>query len=235
MSDDARLNAREVVRVSWWMAALLAGAISAPAFPQSPVSHPSDEALPPAFPRPGVTKLLENRRVVLWDVAWLKQRYPLHRHRCDLVVAFYTDGERAITERDGTRQLVSAKAWEVRFTPAGRVHVEEGMSDPPLRAVFMELKERATPRETNSSTASPPASLPSALESTLGPALIDNPRTRVWLVPGDALGRRHRHTRDAVLVSFTEGKPRTTFVRAGTDHGGQAAERGDRLYVLEVK
>lgn len=31
--------------------------------------------LPPPFPRDGATKLLENDRVVVWDVAWLRQAY----------------------------------------------------------------------------------------------------------------------------------------------------------------
>ena len=37
--------------------------------------------LPPPFPRPGTTKILENDVVAVWDVSWLKQKYPLHTHR----------------------------------------------------------------------------------------------------------------------------------------------------------
>lgn len=44
--------------------------------------------LPPAYPRPGASKLLENDRVVVWDIAWLKQQYPLHlRSRWRLLLA----------------------------------------------------------------------------------------------------------------------------------------------------
>ena len=53
--------------------------------------------LPPPFPRPGTTKLLENDAVAVWDVSWLKQKYPLHTHRYDLVGISYTDGDRIIT------------------------------------------------------------------------------------------------------------------------------------------
>ena len=35
--------------------------------------------LPPPFPRPGTTQLLENDAVAVWNVSWLKQQYPLHR------------------------------------------------------------------------------------------------------------------------------------------------------------
>ena len=41
--------------------------------------------LPPPFPRPGTTSLLENDVVAVWNVSWLKQQYPLHTHRYDLV------------------------------------------------------------------------------------------------------------------------------------------------------
>ena len=41
--------------------------------------------LPPPFPRPGTTKLLENDAVAVWNVSWLKQKFPLHTHRYDLV------------------------------------------------------------------------------------------------------------------------------------------------------
>jgi hypothetical protein len=32
--------------------------------------------LPSPFPRPGTTKLLENDVVAVWNVSWLKQKYP---------------------------------------------------------------------------------------------------------------------------------------------------------------
>ena len=52
--------------------------------------------LPPAYPRPGTTKLFENARVQVWDITWLKQTYPLHRHVYDLTGVYYTDGDRTI-------------------------------------------------------------------------------------------------------------------------------------------
>ena len=41
-------------------------------------------ALPPPYPREGATKVFENDRVQVWDIAWLKQQYPLHHHVYDL-------------------------------------------------------------------------------------------------------------------------------------------------------
>ena len=34
--------------------------------------------VPPPFPRPGTTQLLQNDAVAVWNVSWLKQQYPLH-------------------------------------------------------------------------------------------------------------------------------------------------------------
>jgi hypothetical protein len=53
------------------------------------------QALPPPFPRDGATKLLENDRVVVWDVAWLKQAYPVHRHVYDYAGVYYTEFKEA--------------------------------------------------------------------------------------------------------------------------------------------
>ena len=56
----------------------------------------AQDSLPPAYPRQGAVKALENARVVVWDITWLKQQYPLHRHRFDLAGVYYAPGDRTI-------------------------------------------------------------------------------------------------------------------------------------------
>ena len=112
--------------------------------------------LPPPFPRPGTTKLLENDAVAVWNVSWLKQKYPLHTHRYDLVGISYAEGDRIITQGDGPGRLVPTKAWVFQTNRAGVTHVEEGASDPPMRAVLIEVKA-AAPRETRAGAARWPA------------------------------------------------------------------------------
>src|SRR6266550_789214 len=68
--------------------------------------------LPPPFPRPGTTSLLENDVVAVWNVSWLKQKYPLHHHHYDLVGISYTDGDRIITQGSAPGRLTHTKAWE---------------------------------------------------------------------------------------------------------------------------
>ncbi len=96
--------------------------------------------LPPPFPRPGTTALLENDVVAVWNVSWLKQQYPLHTHLYDLVGVSYAEGDRIITQGSGPGRLVNTKAWVFQTNRANVTHVEEGASDPPMRAVLIEVK-----------------------------------------------------------------------------------------------
>src|SRR6478609_10168890 len=99
--------------------------------------------LPPPFPRPGTTKLLENDAVAVWDVSWLKQKYPLHTHRYDLIGVSYVEGDRIITQGNAPGRLTTTKAWVFQANVAGNTHIEEGASDPPMRAILMEVKTPA--------------------------------------------------------------------------------------------
>ena len=99
--------------------------------------------LPPPFPRPGTTPLLENDVVAVWNVSWLKQQYPLHTHRYDLVGMSYAEGDRIITQGSAPGRLVNTKAWVFQTNRANVTHVEEGASDPPMRAVLIEVKPPA--------------------------------------------------------------------------------------------
>ena len=153
-------------------------------------------ALPPAYPRPGTTKLLENDRVQVWDISWLKQTYPLHRHRYDLIGVYYTDGDRMIVSQQGERRPVSTKAWETAFQAKDVTHIEEGASDAPLRAVFVEMKEPAATGAVDAATT------PAAFPAGTGKQLRDNERATLWeFVPAPAKGAPHRHQRDAVVIA----------------------------------
>src|SRR5215213_3257058 len=98
--------------------------------------------LPPPYPRPGVDKILDNDLVQVWNISWLKgAAAPLHRHIYDLVGVYYEPGDRIIISPEGERRPVSTKAWGIAFQRTGLTHAEEGASEAPLRAVFVELKK----------------------------------------------------------------------------------------------
>ncbi len=184
--------------------------------------------LPPPFPRPGTIKLLENDVVVVWNVSWLKQQYPLHTHQYDLVGVSYAEGDRIITQGSGTGRLVKTKAWVFQTNRAGVTHVEEGASDPPMRAILIELKN-AGPRGVAAETTD-------GLRQVAGAPAFENNRAVAWaLAPGSSVPT-HRHVGDAVELTFDAAStPRAVFVPAGTVHAGPGAGDGGRAFVFEIK
>jgi hypothetical protein len=186
---------------------------------------------PPPYPRPGTTRVVENDVVAVWDVAWLKQKYPLHTHRYDLIGVSYVEGDRIITQGDAPGRLSHTKAWVFQSNVAGNTHVEEGASDPPMRAILMEVK--APPPATD--VAEPP----DGLHQVLGAPSWRNKRSDAWAIPPGTAAPSHRHVRDAVELVFTAATPATTprvnFVPAGTVHAGPAPEAGGRVFIFEIK
>ena len=186
---------------------------------------------PPPYPRPGTTQVFENDIIAVWDVAWLKQKYPLHTHRYDLIGVSYVEGDRIITQGDAPGRLTTTKAWVFQSNVAGNTHVEEGASDPPMRAILMEVKT-AEPRSDVAETAD-------GLRQVIGPPSWENRRTFAWAMPAGTAAPPHRHVRDAVELVFTGATPATTpkvsFVPAGTVHAGPVPEAGGRVFIFEIK
>ena len=186
---------------------------------------------PPPYPRPGTTQVFENDVVAVWDVAWLKLKYPLHTHRYDLIGVSYVEGDRIITQGDAPGRLSNTKAWVFQSNVAGNTHVEEGASDPPMRAILMEVKA-AAPRTDVAETAD-------GLRQVVGAPSWENRRTFAWAIAPGTAAPTHRHVRDAVELVFTGATPATTpkvtFVPAGTVHAGPVPEAGGRVFIFEIK
>jgi hypothetical protein len=189
------------------------------------------QTYPPPWPRAGTTKLLENERVVVWDVSWLRQAYPTHRHVYDYAGIYYTSGDRIIVSEQGVRSPTSSVAWDTFVLPRGITHSEEGASEQPLRGVFLDFKE-PQPLGAADARTSPPA-----FPGMSGKQLRDSDRVTIWeLAPTpDSPGPPHLHTRDAVIVAFTELKPQVTFVERGTVHNAERTAGADRVFGFEVK
>jgi hypothetical protein len=184
--------------------------------------------LPPPFPRPGTTKLLENDAVAVWDVSWLKQKYPLHTHRYDLVGISYQEGDRIITQGSAPGRLVNTKPWVFQTNRANVTHVEEGASDPPMKGVLIELKTPA-PRPAA-------AESPDGLRQVAGAPAWENSRAAAWVVMPGAAPPAHRHAGDAVELIFDASTtPKAAFVPAGTVHAAPAPPTGGRAYIFEIK
>ena len=186
---------------------------------------------PPPYPRPGTTLVFENDVIAVWDVAWLKQKYPLHTHRYDLIGVSYVEGDRIITQGDAPGRLTNTKPWVFQSNVAGNTHVEEGASDPPMRAILMEVKTAAPRTDVAEAT--------DGLRQVVGAPSWENRRTFAWAIPPGTAAPTHRHVRDAVELVFAGATPVTTpkasFVPAGTVHAGPAPEAGGRVFIFEIK
>ena len=207
------------------------------------------QSFPPPFPRPNATRLAETARFVLWDIVWPKgQPTELHRHVYDQVGTYYQPGDRRITNLDGSARTASTQVGALSNTRKGTTHVEEGISDSPLRAVFIELKNDgpsgAAPISSNRPAMFP---RPGAIR------LQDDERVTVWdytwTPAAENFEFQTRH--DTVVVALSTGriragkpgaettidlKPgRTQFLPAGTVETDRAVEGQPRMIVFELK
>ena len=180
------------------------------------VQQPS---LPPPFPRPNATKLLETPKIVVWDIVWPKgQPTAMHRHPHDQVGTYYARGGRVITQPDGSKRENMTEVGNLSTTRKGTTHIEEGATDPPLRAVFTELLQDNGPAT--------PATDTSTIARSAPKATYDDDRVTVWDVVWksgtDAL--KYHASRDTVIVWLDSGKvrsvggkgPAMADVKAGT-------------------
>jgi hypothetical protein len=106
--------------------------------PVAPIENTS--GYPLAFPRPGVKKILENDRVIVWDYTWTPDALtPMHFHDKDVVVVFLEDGDLKSTTPDGQSVVNSYTPVTVRFNTRNRVHTETLVRGK-QRAIIAELK-----------------------------------------------------------------------------------------------
>ena len=96
--------------------------------------------VPPAFPREGATRVVDNERVTVWQVTWVPgQKTPVHVHDKDVVAVYLGAGTVRSTTPDGTSTAVPRTLGEAVFLPRGRTHVEECIAGP-RRDIIVELK-----------------------------------------------------------------------------------------------
>ena len=208
------------------------------------------EPLPPPFPRDGATKILENARVVVWDVSWEQgHRTPLHRHRFTALSVTLTPGRVKSIMPDGTERVGELEAvGNVMYGGKGLVHQEEGVSEVPRRVILLELKEEAP-----LPLSAPLGSVP-AWPREGATKLLDNDRVVVWdyAFAPDRPVPEHFHDKDAIVVELApgatrsvprEGSSRVTewqvnrarFAPRGRLHREEHVRGSPRAIVIELK
>jgi hypothetical protein len=162
---------------------------------------------PPAFPRQNATKLMETDHIVVWNIVWPKgEPSPLHRHVYDQVGTYYEAGGRTITSLDGSKRSSTTAVGAISTTRRGTTHIEEGTTDPPLRAVFIELKNDKPVGSGSASGETEPV-VPAGLQ-----LVHEEPRVTVWeaaWTPGAKI-EVPRLARDAIWVWLAPGTVRIT-------------------------
>jgi hypothetical protein len=96
-------------------------------------------------------------------------------------------------------------------TRKGTTHVEEGTTDPPLRAVFIELKKDAAQGVSPADVGDAPFPRNGAKQ------VLDTERVSAWDYPWTAGSLRYRAPLDTVIVWLGEGSLRVT---GGKQAGG---------------
>jgi hypothetical protein len=208
--------------------------------------------LPHAYPRKGATKVLENDRVIVWDVNWLKNiPQPFHRHLYDMAGVYLRYGFINVTTLEG--KMNPSNKFEVPrpyFQPAGVTHKEEavgGPDDPERLAIMVDLKE---PQASGVKTTADNPAFPREGAKDV----LDNPRVREWDYTWEPKkpAKTHVFERDAVEIIVTGGtlKRKTgdgaeqtitvkqkdaRFIAHGTVESDEAVGGSPRAITIELK
>ena len=97
-------------------------------------------AFPDAFPRDGSKKLLDNKRITIWDYTWTQGvPTPMHFHSKDVVVVYMETGEVRSTALDASIVINKVEPGLAKFNARNRTHTEELIKGA-SRAIIVELK-----------------------------------------------------------------------------------------------
>jgi hypothetical protein len=167
-------------------------------------------AYPHAFPRAGVTQILDNVRVTVWEVNWRHgDKQPVHRHLYDMAGVYLRWGPITITDLDGRENKIpDFPVPNPYFQPKGITHREEAVTPgaPELLAIMVDLKESVTDMMFID------ADEPPAYPRDGAKNVLENRRIRMWdytFTPGaPAVARAYRS--DVVEVVVTGGEVKVT-------------------------
>jgi hypothetical protein len=207
---------------------------------------------PHAFPRAGVTQILDNVRVTVWEVNWRHgDRQPVHRHLYDMAGVYLRYGPITVTALDGTENKgAEFPVPRPYFQPKGITHREEAVTPgaPERLAIMVDLKEAAT----DMMYIDDPE--PSAYPREGATNVLENPRVRMWdytwTPNGPAVKRVYRNdvvevvvTGGTVKVTGPDGKAETRtlapkqarYINRGTVRTEQGVSGSPRVIAIELK
>lgn len=207
---------------------------------------------PHAFPRSGVTQILDNVRVTVWEVNWRHgDTQPVHRHKYDMAGVYLRYGPITVTALDGTANTGAEFAVPRPYFQVKNItHREEAVTPgaPERLAIMVDLKESVT----DMMFIDDPE--PSAYPRDGAKNVLENPRIRMWdytyAANGPAVKRVYRSDVVEVVVdpgtvriTGVSGQPETRtlapkqarFISRGTVQTEQGVSGTPRVIAIELK
>ncbi|MGE0814638.1 MAG: hypothetical protein AB7O28_15545 [Vicinamibacterales bacterium] len=219
----------------------------------TPLGARQKDEYPHAFPRAGVTQILDNTRVTVWEVNWLHGTpQPIHRHKYDMAGVYLRWGPITVTGLDG--KAVESGEFPVPrpyFQVKGITHREEAHGkpgDPERLAIMVDLKDAVTDMMVID------ADEPPAWPRDGARNVLENPRIRMWdyTFAAGAPAQARAYRNDVVEVVVTGGTVQVSgpgmaaerrelapkqarYIRRGTVQTEQGVSGSPRIIAIELK
>ena len=98
-----------------------------------------------AFSAETVTTVVDNDQVkVLSVTVQPHEKTRLHQHKVNRVMIYLQAGRQDFAYQNGKKSIVRFKAGEMKWSPAGGMHIAEISSDKPVSIIEVELKKPGT-------------------------------------------------------------------------------------------
>lgn len=123
----------------------------------------------------------------------------MHEHKTNRVQIYLDSGATTLTRPDGKVDRIEYKAGDVRWSPAGGLHISENITDHPVRIVEIELKNKPQPHKVSDLD-------PLKVDSKHYKLEFENDQVRVMRIrygPKEK-GPVHQHTMDRVVVYLND-------------------------------
>jgi quercetin dioxygenase-like cupin family protein len=202
-----------------------------------------------AFPAETVNTPIDNDQVkVLNVVVQPHEKTRLHQHKVNRVMIYLKAGRQDFEYPDGKKSVLNFKAGEMKWSPAGGMHIAEISSDNPVNIVEVELKKPGT------GASSPTSALdPVKVDKKHYKVELENDQVRVLRVKigphqstplhEHSLNRVVTYLTDQNLRVTTDGKAETLQHKAGEVSWGTPTKHKEEnlsdspfeVVVVEVK
>ncbi|HWC98754.1 MAG TPA: cupin domain-containing protein [Candidatus Sulfopaludibacter sp.] len=159
-----------------------------------------------------------------------------HQHKVNRVMVYLQAGKQEFTMEDGKKTVLSWKAGDVKWSPAGGIHTPEIVSDAPVTMVEIEVKKPGDPAKKITTPLDPVK-----VDAKDYKVLFENSQVRVVRVKfaPNSGAPMHEHQLNRVVVYLTDqntklttpdGKVETATHKAGEySWGGPTKHKEDNL------